>query len=147
MTADASTTATTATLPVLLWLRFIRVYQKADRIMAGHFRCEGVSMAQFEVLARVGAAEGLTQQQLADSLLVTKGNVCQLLDRMEQAGLLVRRQAGRANRLSLTDKGRELYARIVPEHEDVIAQVFSVLSGQEQEQLLGLLRTVDRALS
>jgi DNA-binding MarR family transcriptional regulator len=66
---------------------------------------------------------------------------------MEQAGLLVRRQAGRANRLSLTDKGRELYARVVPEHEDVIAQVFSVLSGEEQEQLLGLLRTVDRALS
>lgn len=134
-------------LAVLLWLRFIRVYQKADRTIGSHLRCMGLSPAQFEMLAHIGAAEGITQQELANSLLVTKGNVCQLLDRMEHGGLLERRQAGRANRLFLTDKGRELVTRVVPALDAVIADTFSVLSPEEQEQLLDLLRKADHRLS
>ncbi|GAC1471559.1 MAG: hypothetical protein PVSMB7_23430 [Chloroflexota bacterium] len=103
-------------------------------------------MAQFDVLARVGAAEGPTQQELADSLLVTKGNVCQLIDRMERSELLQRRQDGRSNRLYLTSKGRALFEDVVPEHECVIAQLFSPLTPEEQRHLLALLRKLDRGL-
>src|SRR5829696_2797974 len=99
---------------VLAWLRLVRVYHKVGRAMTDHLRCKGLSMAQFDVLAHVGAAEGRTQQELADSLLVSKGNVCQLLDRMQDAGLIARRQEGRANRLYLTDAGRALYEDVVP---------------------------------
>ena len=38
------------------------------------------------MLAKVGSTEGISQQELADALLVTKGNVCQLLDKMEGSG-------------------------------------------------------------
>ena len=131
---------------VLAWLRIARVFQKVERASSEQLRCHGLSPAQFDVLAHVGAAEGITQQQLANALLVTKGNVCQLLDRMEVAGLLVRRQEGRANRLFLTDRGRRLFADIVPAHEALIAEQFSALSAEEQVQLLGLVRKLDRAL-
>jgi len=153
MSAESTTThtarAATSNLhrPALLaWLRLNRVFQKVERVSADDLRCKGLSMAQFDVLAHVGAAEGLTQQDLADSLFVTKGNVCQLLDRMEQAELLVRRQEGRANRLFLTDKGRELFASVVPAHEETIVQLFSALTLEEQEQLLALVRKLDHAL-
>lgn len=132
---------------LLAWLRLARVFQKVDRISAERFRCSCLSVAQFDVLAHVGSAEGLTQQALADSLLVTKGNVCQLLDRMEQASLLERRQEGRTNRLFLTEHGRELYAAIVPAHEETVRQLFSVLTEEEQMQLLRLLRKLDRSLA
>lgn len=56
---------------LLVWLRLARVYQKVDRAAAEGMRCHDLSMAQFDVLAQVGAAEGISQQQLADSLLVT----------------------------------------------------------------------------
>ncbi|GAC1324779.1 MAG: MarR family transcriptional regulator [Chloroflexota bacterium] len=131
---------------VLAWLRLARVFQKIEHSVEEHCRCHGLSAAQFDVLAHVGAAEGITQQQLADRLLVTKGNVCQLLDRMERGDLLRRRQEGRANRLFLTPKGRELYGQVVPAHESVIAEQFIALSTHEQEQLLALLRKLDRAL-
>lgn len=104
-------------------------------------------MAQFDVLAHVGADEGTTQQALADSLLVTKGNVCQLLDRMEQTGILERRQEGRTNRLFLKERGKSLFDSAVPEHEDTIAEMFSALTPAEQVQLLTLLRKLDRSLS
>jgi len=130
----------------MAWLRLARVFQKVDRASAAHLRTWGLSVAQFDVLAQLGALEGIMQQDLADRLLVTKGNVCQLLDRLEQNGLLTRQQDGRANRLFLTDAGRALVAGVVPAHEVFIAERFSSLSPQEQIQLLGLLRTVDHAL-
>jgi len=131
---------------LLAWLRLARVFQKIERVSTEGTRCFGLSMAQFDVLAHVGAAEGLMQQELADSLLVTKGNICQLVDRMEQAGLLVRRQEGRANRLFLTDQGRSLFNQVIPRHEDNIVALFSALTPEEQSQLLNLLRKLDRAV-
>src|SRR5436305_9480937 len=80
---------------VLAWLRLTRVYHKVSRRSEEQMRCHGLSMAQFDVLAHVGAAPGITQQELANSLLVTKGNVCQLLDRMQRSDLIERRQEGR----------------------------------------------------
>lgn len=128
------------------WLRLMRVYQKIDRASAEHLREWGFSVAQFDVLAHVGASEGLTQQELADSLLVSKGNVCQLLDKLEDRGLISRRQEGRANHLFLTDEGRRLFEEVVPAQEAMIADRFFVLSEKEQAQLYELLRKFDRAL-
>ena len=131
---------------LLAWLRLARVFQKVERDSGEHLRGWDLSVAQFDVLAHVGAKEGMTQRELADALLVTKGNVCQLLDRMEDRGLISRRQEGRAKRLFLTDAGRRLFAEVVPEHEAVIAERFSVLSEGEQERLHELLRKIDKAL-
>ena len=131
---------------MLAWLRLARVYQKVGRRATEHLRQWDLSDAQFDVLAHVGAAEGIMQQDLADALLVTKGNVCQLLDRMEERGLLLRHQDGRRKRLFLTDKGRALFAAVVPAHEAFVAEQLSALLRVEQVRLLGLLRTLDHAL-
>lgn len=131
---------------VLAWLRLLRVSQKVERDLAGQLRLWGLNSAQFDVLAHVGAYEGITQQELAGSLLVTKGNVAQLLDRMERRGLIERRPRGRTNRLFLTDEGRRTFAEVVPSHEDSVDERLSVLSKEEQKQLLELLRKLDQAL-
>jgi DNA-binding MarR family transcriptional regulator len=132
---------------VMAWLRLARVFQKVDHASADHLRCWGLSVAQFDVLAHVGSAEGLSQQELADSLLVTKGNVCQLLGRMEADGLIRRAPEGRANRLYLTEKGRQLAARVLPAHEELVASQFSSLTPDERQQLLSVLRKLDHTLS
>jgi len=134
-------------VPVLAWLRLARVFQKIHQRSVDEMRASGLTVAQFDVLVHVGAAEGATQQQVADALLVTKSNVCQLLDRMEKAGLVERRQQGRANRLYLTTDGRELHDRLVPAHEDHIAEWMSALGPDDQARLLGMLRTLDHALA
>jgi MarR family transcriptional regulator, 2-MHQ and catechol-resistance regulon repressor len=128
------------------WLRLMRVHQRVNRASGEQLKGWDLSLAQFDVLAHVGAAEGTSQQELADSLLVTKGNVCQLLDKMEGRGLILRRQEGRTNRLFLTEEGRKLFEEVVPAHQAAIAERFSVLSEEEQAQLYELLRKCDRAL-
>lgn len=132
---------------VLAWMRLARIFLKIDRASAEHLRAWGLTVAQFDVLARVGSAEGITQQELADKLLVTKGNICQLLDRLERHGLMRRRQEGRTNRLFLTNAGQRLYQQTLPAQEAFIAAQFSALSTEEQAQLLALLRKLDHALA
>jgi DNA-binding MarR family transcriptional regulator len=124
----------------------MRVHQKVNRASGEQLKGWDLSLAQFDVLAHVGAAEGTSQQELADSLLVTKGNVCQLLDKMEGRGLILRCHEGRTNRLFLTEEGRRLFEEVVPTHQAAIAEQFSVLSEEEQAQLYELLRKFDRAL-
>jgi DNA-binding MarR family transcriptional regulator len=131
---------------VLAWLRLARVFQKVDRASAAQFAQSGLSVAQFDIIAQLGRGEGISQQELADRLLVTKGNISQLIGKMERRGLIARRQQGRTNALSLTPEGQRLFASVVPAQEKYIATLFGALTASEQRALLRLLRTLDRSL-
>jgi DNA-binding MarR family transcriptional regulator len=131
---------------LLAWMRLARVFQKVDRAATESLRYRQLSPAQVDVLAKVGSSEGISQQELANALLVTKGNVCQLLDKMEGSGLLERRPDGRVNRLFLTDQGRTVHDEIVPRHDAMLAEHFDSLSDQQKRALLRLLRQVDHGM-
>jgi DNA-binding MarR family transcriptional regulator len=133
---------------VAAWMRLARVFQKVDRRSAELFRRHGLSVAQFDVLAQVGASEGCTQQELADRLLVTKGNVCQLLDKMEARGWIERRSAahGRSNLLYLTADGHRIRSDVLPKQEEHITRLFTSLDQKERTELNKLLRKLERSL-
>lgn len=131
---------------VLAWLRLARGFQKINTKSERFFRSQDLNSAQFDVLAKVGASSGITQQELAAALLVTKGNISQLLAKMEQDGLIVRRQEGRSNLLSLSERGQKLYEEVVPQQEQLIAELLQGLTRDEQFELLHLLRKLDHQL-
>lgn len=130
---------------LLAWLRMARVVTRTSRAAAERLRGQGLTHAQFDVIAQVGSARGPTQQELADRLLVTQGNVCQLLDGLAKKGLVERRREGRSNHLFLTSRGQDLFEQVVPDHESWQAQRMSALSDEEQRDLLRLLRKLDRS--
>lgn len=145
ITSDERTRRETGT-PVLAWMRLMRVYHKMDRRTADEMRPRNLSVSRFDVLNHAGAREGRTQQELADALFVTKGNICQLLDGMERDNLLYRRRRGRTNLIYLTDEGRVLREQALHKHEQRIADDMSALSSQEQRTLISLLRKLDKSL-
>lgn len=132
-------------LGVALWGRLARFYERQMRLAGAHLRAWDVSAAQFDVLATVGRHQGITQQELAERLLVTQGNITQLLDKLERRGLLRRCPEGRLKRLVLTDAGMLLHDHVVPAQERFQAQQFAPLSPAERRQLLALLRKLQRA--
>ncbi len=111
-----------------------------------HLRRWNLSVAQFDILAHVGDTEGLTQQELASARLTTKGNLSQLLDHLEESGLVARVREGRVKRIWLTDAGRRLFAEVVPSQEEVVSAQFTSLSPADRHCLLGLLRRLDHGI-
>jgi DNA-binding MarR family transcriptional regulator len=128
------------------WLRLVRVFQKIERASAELFSAYGVTPAQFDILAQLGRREGISQQELADRLLVTKGNISQLIGKMEERGLIFRCHEGRANALYLTEEGKQLREKIVPAEEARVAVQFGALTAAERRTLLRLLRRLDHNL-
>ena len=135
---------------ILAWIHLMRVHDKLNRHLMDHLRHHELTLAQFDVLAQLTAAPGISQQELAERLFVTKGNVCGLLDRLESERKLVERRDDpddrRAHLLFLTDKGKRLINRVLPDHNDLVVEHMSALSADEQRELLDLLRNLDRSL-
>jgi DNA-binding MarR family transcriptional regulator len=128
------------------WMRLVRVFQKIERASAEQFTAHGLTPAQFDILAQLGRAEGISQQELADRLLVTKGNISQLIGKMEERGLIFRCHEGRAKALFLTAEGKWLRRETVPAVEARIAAHFRALTTAERRELLRLLRLLDHDL-
>jgi DNA-binding MarR family transcriptional regulator len=74
-------------------------------------KARGTTRAQWIVLFRLRAQEGLSQVDLAEVLELQPISLVRLLDRLVEHGLLERRpdpRDRRANRLFLTQRGRQL---------------------------------------
>lgn len=116
-----------------------RVSSRINRLVDAQLRELGLNQAQLMVLLRIGVDEGLTQQDLSASLGLTRANVSQMLDRLQDAGLIERQPSGRAYALHLTPASHELLAQALPIQECVIASQFATLSAQEQSELGSLM--------
>ncbi len=130
---------------VLAWMRLARVYGTTMRGLAEVLREDGLSVAEFDVLAQLGPREGISQQELAARLLVTQANVSYHMQRLVRRGLVARHRDGRRKRLRLTATGAELHERVVPRVEAWHAAQFAALSPTETATLGRLLRTLDRS--
>ena len=128
--------------PLRLWFRFIRLHRRALNTIATELKALGLSVPQFDLLSTLTEQEGLSQQELAERLYVTKGNVSGLLDRMVEAGLVERRAIPgdrRSNALYLTGKGRDLAEKGIAAQK---AYVQGTLGALPQEDLADLERIV-----
>jgi DNA-binding MarR family transcriptional regulator len=124
------------------WLALVSVFNQIEQRLGRVLDAAGLTLPQFDVLANLGMTEGITQQELAAKLLVTKGNVVGLLDRMETADLVERRpdpRDRRANRVYLTRRGRAALHEAFPAHLGVLQDVMSRFSASDHQALLRLL--------
>ena len=99
----------------------------------------GLSQAQLELLRRIKETPDGTQQDLVTALGVTRGNVSQLLSKLESEGLVLRGAVGTRKLLRITRRGERLLESVLPGESELLAQHFALLSKTELEQLLGLL--------
>ncbi|RSL33020.1 MarR family transcriptional regulator [Salibacterium salarium] len=127
-------------LSLLLWFRLSRFYNQSLRRSNFHLKKWGLTVAQFDVLVQIGTHQPLTQKELAAKLFVTKGNMTQVLGRMEELGWIKREQEWKTKVLSLTNLGKQMYKNVVPYQEQFQASQFQGLTKKEQKQLLDLLR-------
>lgn len=126
---------------------FIRASGLFRNCMEPYFARHGVSAAQWGVLRSLHRAEaegfaGLQLNVLGQRLLVRPPSVTTILDRLERAGLVLRRpdpQDQRAKQVALTQAGRELVARVLVRHPAHVRGVMGCFTRPEQRNLLRLM--------
>src|SRR5688572_1895469 len=101
----------------------------AARLLRKRFEARGsqygLSAAQWRLLFRLVKEEGVAQARLAELLEIEPISVSRLLDRMEDAGWIERRQDAADRRVRMifpTDKSREAFAAI----KGVAGEVYDV---------------------
>ena len=131
---------------VQVWKQLIGLSHRLMRVGTGHLKQYDITPPQFFILDKLDEGEELIQQDLADRLMVSKGNISQMLKLMEQKGWIKRVPEGASNRILLTDKARELLAILRPAHDAFIHTILAGLSAQDQVQLLELLQQFEVSL-
>lgn len=92
-----------------VWFRLMRLDARIRGAISGRLKAVGLSIAQCDVLTTLTENEGISQQDLAQRLYVTKGNISGLIDRLEAAGLVERRLLAsdrRSHAIHLTPAGK-----------------------------------------
>ena len=99
--------------------------------------------AQAGLLCRLFANDGITQSEIAEQLAVQGATVTNILQRMEEAGLVTRRRDLDDNRLVrvyLTDAGRQTERAITEQFIQLEGAIFEGIDEPERAQLRRLLR-------
>jgi DNA-binding MarR family transcriptional regulator len=132
----------------ITWVQLLRVHAKLTRHMERVAAEHQLTLAQFEMLIIIWKNEGISQQDLAQRLLVTKGNVCTVLCRMEKNRWVQRDNNphdGRAYRLRLTGEGRRIIERVYPQLHERINCMMRKLSDKQLSQLSIILKELESA--
>src|SRR5437762_6804159 len=95
----------------------------------------GMHRAQATLLCRLFDQDGMTQSEIAEQLAVQGATVTNMLQRMEEAGLVTRRRDPEDNRLVrvyLTEKGRKQERAITEQFMKVEEAIFEGLDNEDR---------------
>jgi DNA-binding MarR family transcriptional regulator len=122
-----------------LFFHFSQILARRTRAINARLRPYGVDYARWRVLAVLQEHSGATMGRLADLTSVDRTTLTRTLGLMEKAGLVARRQRKSDRRslaISLTAKGRRMFARILPL---TLGETDRALTGFSSEEI-GALR-------
>lgn len=131
-------------LQVRLWLRLLAATNAMEGALRGDLQARfDTTMPRFDALAQLARApDGMTMGRLSERMMVTKGNITGLVERLVADGLVERSNPPGDRRTSivcLSPEGRRLFAEMAPTMRHWIHALFEHMSRDEQEALYRLL--------
>lgn len=130
-------------LYVVLSRARMAVARRADADIARH----GLSTGEFAILEALYHKGPMLLGEIQRKILVSSGGVTYLVDRLEESGLVERRECKedrRARYGALTPRGEALMAQIFPDHAAAIEAAVAGLSTEEKLQAIELLKRLGR---
>lgn len=103
----------------------------------------GLTVSQFSVLEVLYHKGDLRVSEIIDKVLSTGGNMTVVIDNLIKEDLVSRYfdpKDRRVNLISITEKGINLISEIFPKHLENINEIFKVLTVEEKENLISLLK-------
>ena len=136
---------------VRLWLRLLSCTMAIEKDVQRRLGLEGVTLARFDVLAALERhREGMKMGALSDALLVSKGNVTQLVQKLAKDGLVRIAPSPvdrRASIVRLTPRGRADFARLAAAHHDWVDGLLVGMDADARETLYQTLGALKRSIA
>lgn len=137
--------------PMAVIGRLSRATLAVESRLAATFARHGLDASSFDVLAtllRSGAPYRITPVELAREAMISTSAVAQRLNKLESRGLVARQvnpADGRGRVVALTDTGKDLVERVLPDHLETERAIVGELSSEEQSVLAMLLERIENA--
>jgi DNA-binding MarR family transcriptional regulator len=131
-------------LELKIWLRLLTCTTMIEQVVRQRLR-EGfdVTLPRFDLLAQLDRApDGLMMGDLSRRLMVSHGNVTNLIDRLVEDGWVERHAVPgdrRAQLVRLTRLGKEKFDTMTPEHQRWVVDLFSKVPRKDLKALQDLL--------
>lgn len=136
---------------VRLWLRLLSCAMAIEKDVQRRLGERGATLPRFDVLAALDRhPAGMTMGALSGALLVSNGNVTQLVQKLARDGL-VRIAPSPADRrasiVRLTRRGRADFAGLAAAHHDWIDTLVAGMDGEVRESLYHALGDLKRSIA
>lgn len=131
------------------WIAVARAHNLWEKVFSEALAPLGIQLAHYDVLANIFHAPGLSQQALAEKLLVGRSAMSMLLPVLEKRGLIERRNDEadkRLRRLWLTPAGEAITRKAMAVHVAEIEAMMQVLGDDECNAAGEAMRRVGKAL-
>lgn len=125
-------------LPMLCYRVLASILPPFRRIFS-HY---GITEQQWRILRILWQEDGISQNDIAQRSLLPKQSLVGIIDRLQDLGLLVRKQSATDRRKSaifLTAKAREIEAEITPQVNKIYRELEKQLSPQQWSELRKML--------
>ncbi|MEU3753820.1 MarR family transcriptional regulator [Streptomyces olivoreticuli] len=132
--------------------RIQRLSRLLDTELRRTFATHGLDIASFDVLATLRRSDPphrLTPAELMRASMVTSGAITQRLDRLESRALVTRTpndSDGRGVYVTLTEAGRALIDKALPDHIATENRLLSALTASRRDALADELRVLLESL-
>jgi MarR family transcriptional regulator, 2-MHQ and catechol-resistance regulon repressor len=130
-------------LALKLWVVLSRSYHAVQRRADADIARHELSTGEFAILEALYHKGPLLLGEVQRKILVSSGGVTYLVDRLEAAGLVERRDCPedrRARYAALTRRGEQLMEQIFPAHAAAITAAAAALTATEKRQAIALLK-------
>ena len=121
-----------------------RIREHLQRQVEAH----GLTLTEFGVLEALLHKGPLTHGEIGDRVLLASSSMTYVIDKLEDRGLLRRRQSEEDRRVKLaelTPEGRAKIEGAFPEHAALLGDLMETLSLEEKREAASLLRRVERS--
>jgi len=130
-----------------LWLRIVSCSQMVEQEVRAMLRDKfDTTLPRFELLSALDRVpDGLSMGELSSWLMVTKGNVTGIAERLSEDGFIKRNPTPTDRRsfcVTLTPKGRELYKEMEENYESLLDRLFEDVSLDDSDTFTGVLAKV-----
>jgi DNA-binding MarR family transcriptional regulator len=132
---------------VRVWLRLLSCTMAIEKEVQRRFADQDMTLPRFDILAALDRKpDGLPMGALSQALLVSNGNITQLVQKLARDGLVEIRPLPSDRRSSivrLTPAGQERFHKLAKAHHDWIDKMLAGLDYTQRERLyvaLGVLK-------